>query len=118
MLRSHKLPVESVCGTYDWICHWDILFDNVYHSNSSDPCDIGGGFLTLSVKPDHDVTPENISGSIHIWTQNGTFTSMEVCPVANNWDFNVQWEEGATEKNEEGHGIEVLDVLDDNGNYF
>jgi hypothetical protein len=22
------------------------------------------------------------------------------------------------EKNEEGHGIEVLDVLDDNGNYF
>jgi len=116
MLRSRKLSVDSVCGTYDWICHWDMLFDRVHHSNSSDPCN--GGFLTLSPKPDCEVTPENISGSLRIWAQNGTFDSMVACPVANNWDFNVQWEKGAEEDREEGHGIEVLDVLDDNGYYF
>ena len=116
MLRSTKLSVESVCGTYDWICHWDILFDHVYHSNCSDP--FNGGYLTLSPKPDCDVTPENISGSIRIWSQNGNFESMVACPVANNWDFSVQWEEGAPMKDESGHGIEVLNVLDDNGNYF
>lgn len=118
MLRSRELSVEAVCGTYDWICHWDILFDNVHHSNSSDECN--GGFLTLSVKPRAgcDVSPENIHGSIRIWFQNGTFESMAACPVANNWDFDVKWEEGAQEKEETGHGIEVLDVLDDQGNYF
>lgn len=116
MLRSCKLPVEAVCGTYDWMCHWDILFDNVHHSNSSNQGN--GGFLTLSVKPGCSVSPENIQGSIRIWFQNGTFESMTACPVANNWDFNVKWEEGAGENMECGHGIEVLDVLDDEGNYF
>lgn len=116
MLHSPKLSIESVCGTYDWICHWDILFDRVHHSNCSDP--LNGGFLTLSPKPDCDATPENISGSIRIWSQNGNFESMVACPVTNNWNFNVQWEEGAPMKAERGHGIEVLDVLDDNRNYF
>jgi hypothetical protein len=88
----------------------------VYHSNCSDP--FNGGFFTLSLKPDCDVTPENIAGSIRIWSQNGNFESMVACSVANNWDFNVQWEEGARMKDESGHRIEMLDVLDDNGNYF
>lgn len=116
MLCSRKLSVEAVCGTYYWICHWDILFDNVHHSNSS--YEANGGFLTLSVKPGCNASPENIQGSIRIWSQNGSFDSMIACPVANNWDFDVTWEGGAQMKKEDGHGIEVLDVLDDQGDYF
>jgi len=127
VLRSAEVPVESLCGTYRWLCQWGALDSDVSYPTN----EFTSGFLTLSLQPSSEPTAANIGGSLRVWKQNGHFTSLEKADhrADNSWDIeNVQWAELSEKEldevgpqkleQEDEHGFSVLDVQDDNGNPF
>lgn len=117
--------MESLCGTYRWICQWDDRVDVVCSAK---------GFLTLTLKAGAKASPEAIGGTFQAWGQTGHFTSLvqtehsrESYP--NVWAIDkFNWEELSDkeqrelefekQEEEDDHEVSVLDVKDDNGNPF
>jgi len=129
VLRSTEVPVESLCGTYRWLCQWGDLDSDVSYPTD----EFTSGYLTLSLSPGgSEPTAANIGGSLRVWKQKGYFTSLEK-PEADHADYswnleNVRWAELSEKEldeigpkqleQEDDHGFSVLGVQDDNGNLF
>lgn len=82
--------------------------------------------LTSNFEP----TAANVSGSLRLWNQKAQFTSLvEPKHSYNYWgiehlawaellDKELKIPEGNRQEEEYDHGFTVVDMLDDNGNYF
>jgi hypothetical protein len=88
------------------------------------------GSLTVSLKPNSEPIAANIRGSLRVWNQTGTFTSLaQPDDTYNFWHIEkYQWAQLSAsaraelglclQEEETDHGFSVLDALDDNGSPF
>jgi hypothetical protein len=117
--ESPEISVKMLCNTtYRFICEWNSE-ESTYRINVADP---KSAYLTLHLKDGAtDPTPENISGTLRIWNQTGTFGSLTPGKnTTNAWTLSeFEWEAGAAEElGDDFADIAFTEVKDGDGNPF
>ncbi|GLB36799.1 hypothetical protein LshimejAT787_0310860 [Lyophyllum shimeji] len=120
-LRQKSPDLASLLGTYHWVCNGHPEAEEGDITPDSDSGDMDWGGITLSLRPGTDTSvakPADVVGSFKQGMIGGTFEGL--VRSRGGWEIKrVVWEgDDVEDVPEEGQGLWLTKVLDDDGSPF